>query len=317
MSTPAEKLPDQTSWMRMPERSNMLTIRLMTWISLRMGRPVGRLLLYPIALYFLLFAGASRRASRKYLGHALGRPATLRNMYRHFFYFASTILDRIYLINKRFDLFDIEIIGREAIQKQLAEDTGLFLMGAHIGSFEVLRAIGRQVPGLRVAMTMHEDNAQKVNAVLNAINPEAGTDIIGLGHIDSMLKVHETLERGTLVGMLGDRTLGEDKMSRLDFLGSPADFPNGPFRMAALLKRPVMFMLGVYLGKNRYRIYFEPLADFRNVPTGKRAEVIQEAIERYAALLNQHCKAEPYNWFNFFDFWASAESERHLENRNA
>ena len=317
MSTPAEKLPDTTSWMRMPERSNMLTIRLMTWISLRMGRPVGRLLLYPIALYFLLFAPVSRRASRKYLSHALNRPATVRDMYRHFFYFSSVILDRIYLINRRFDLFDIEIIGKEAIQKQLAEDTGLFLMGAHIGSFEVLRAIGRQVPGLRVAMTMHENNAQKVNAVLNAINPEAGMDIIGLGHIDSMLKVHETLENGTMVGMLGDRTLGEDKMTRLDFLGSPADFPNGPFRMAALLKRPVMFMLGVYLGKNRYRIYFEPLADFRNIPTGKRAEVIQEAIERYAALLNQHCRAEPYNWFNFFDFWASAEGERHLENRDA
>jgi len=295
----------------------MLTIRLMTWISLRMGRPVGRLLLYPIAAYFLLFAPVSRRASRKYLSHALKRPATVRDMYRHFFYFSSVILDRIYLINRRFDLFDIEIIGKEAIQKQLAEDTGLFLMGAHIGSFEVLRAIGRQVPGLRVAMTMHEDNAQKVNAVLNAINPEAGMDIIGLGHIDSMLKVHETLESGTMVGMLGDRTLGEDKMTRLDFLGSPADFPNGPFRMAALLKRPVMFMLGVYLGKNRYRIYFEPLADFRNIPTGKRAEVIQEAIERYAALLNQHCKAEPYNWFNFFDFWASAESDGHLENRDA
>jgi predicted LPLAT superfamily acyltransferase len=317
MSTPAEKLPATTSWMRMPERSNVMTLRLMTWISLRMGRPVGRLLLYPIALYFLLLAPVSRRASRKYLGHVLGRAATVRDMFRHFYWFASIMLDRIYFINNRFDLFDIEIVGKDVIQQQLAEDTGLFLMGAHIGSFEALRAIGRQVPGLRVAMTMHEDNAKKVNAVLNAINPEAGMDIIGLGHIDSMLKVHEALESGTVVGMLGDRTLGEDKMTRLDFLGSPADFPNGPFRMAALLKRPVMFMLGIYLGKNRYRIHFEPLADFRNIPAGKRAEVIQEAIRRYAALLNQHCKAEPYNWFNFFDFWASAEIERHLENTDA
>jgi predicted LPLAT superfamily acyltransferase len=317
MSTPAEELPDTAAWTRMPERSNLMTLRLMTWISLRMGRPVGRLLLYPIAAYFVLFAPVSRRASYQYLSHALGRPAKWREVYRHFFFFASTILDRIYLINKRFDLFDIEIVGKEAIQRQLAEDKGLFLMGAHFGSFEALRAIGRQIPGLRVAMTMHQDNAQMINAVLNAINPEAGMDTIGLGHIDSMLKVHEALESGTIVGMLGDRTLGEDKMTRLDFLGTPADFPNGPFRMAALLKRPVMFMLGVYLGGNRYRIHFEPLADFRNIPTGKRAEVIQEAIRRYAELLNQHCRAEPYNWFNFFDFWASAETERQRENKHA
>jgi predicted LPLAT superfamily acyltransferase len=302
MNTPIDKL-NNASWLRMPERSNMLSLRIMTWISLRMGRAAGRVILHPIAVYFLLFAPTSRRASREYLYRALGRPATWRDLYRHFFYFAATIHDRIYLINKRFDLFDIEIHGKEAIQQQLAEDKGLFLMGAHIGSFEVLRAIGRQVPGLRVAMTMHEDNAQKVNAVLNAINPEAGMDIIGLGHVDSMLKVHEYLEAGIIVGMLGDRTLGEDKMSRLDFLGTPADFPNGPFRMAALLRRPVMFMLGVYLGGNRYRIHFEPLADFRNIPAGKRAEVIQEAIKRYAVLLNHHCRTEPYNWFNFFDFW--------------
>lgn len=307
MNTRAGKLQNNASWLRMPERSNMWTLRIMTWISLRLGRSVGRVILHPIAVYFLLFAPTSRRASRQYLNRALGRPATWRDLYRHFFYFAATIHDRIYLINRRFDLFDIEIHGKEAIQKQLAEDKGLFLMGAHIGSFEVLRAIGRQVPGLRVAMTMHEDNAQKINAVLHAINPEAGMDIIGLGHIDSMLKVHEHLEAGILVGMLGDRTLGEDKMSRLDFLGAPADFPNGPFRMAALLRRPVMFMLGVYLGGNRYRIYFEPLADFRNIPTGKRAEVIQVAIKRYAELLNQHCRAEPYNWFNFFDFWELSE----------
>lgn len=303
MTTPTDKLQNTAAWLRTPERSNMWTLRVMSWISLRMGRSAGRVILHPIAVYFLLFAPASRRASREYLNRALGRPATWRDLYRHFFYFAATIHDRIYLINKRFDLFDIEICGKEAIQQQLAEDKGLFLMGAHIGSFEVLRAIGRQVPGLRVAMTMHEDNAQKINAVLNAINPEAGMDIIGLGHIDSMLKVNEHLEAGILVGMLGDRTLGEDKMSRLDFLGTPADFPNGPFRMAALLRRPVMFMLGVYLGGNRYRIHFEPLADFRNVPAGKRAEVIQQAIKRYAELLNHHCRAEPYNWFNFFDFW--------------
>ena len=303
MSTPANKLQNTASWLRMPERSNMLTLRIMTWISLRMGRTAGRMILHPIAVYFLLFAPTSRRASRAYLNRALGRPATWRDLYRHFFNFAAVIHDRIYLINRRFDLFDIEIHGKEAIQQQLAEDKGLFLMGAHIGSFEVLRAIGRQVPGLRVAMTMHEDNAQKVNAVLNAINPEAGLDIIGLGHIDSMLKVHEYLEAGIIVGMLGDRTLGEDKMSRLDFLGTPADFPNGPFRMAALLRRPVMFMLGVYLGDNRYRIHFEPLADFSNIPIGKRAEVIQAAVKRYAELLNHYCREEPYNWFNFFDFW--------------
>jgi predicted LPLAT superfamily acyltransferase len=315
MNAPTEKhLENAAVWLRSPERSNMSMLRFMSWVSLRLGRPVGRLLLHGVAAYFLLFSPGNRRASRSYLNRALGRPARWMDLYRHFFTFAATVHDRIYLINKRFDLFNIEILGRDAIQQQIAAGNVLFLMGAHMGSFEVIRAIGRQVPGLRVVMTMHEENAQKINAMLSAINPEAGQDIIGLGHIDSMLKVREQLENGTVVGMLADRTLGEENMSSITLLDTPADFPTGPFRMAALLRRPVMFMAGIYLGGNRYRIHFEPLADFSSIPTGQRGAAIQDAMARYAALLDQHCRATPYNWFNFFDFWDTAQSapdERH------
>jgi predicted LPLAT superfamily acyltransferase len=292
-----------TAWAATPERSNMLMLRIMTWISLRLGRSAGRVILHLIAAYFLLFAPASRRASRSYLQRALNRPATWRDVYRHFFSFAATIHDRIYLLNQRFDLFDIEIQGRAAIHEMIDSGNGAFLMGAHFGSFEVLRAIARQVPGLRVSMVMHEDNAVKINTMLAAINPAATTDIIGLGQIDSRLKVRERLDEGAVVGMLADRTLGEDSMLPVELLGSVAHLPIGPFRMAALLRRRVMFMTGVYLGGNRYRIHFEPLADFTHIATGQRGAMVDAAVRRYADLLDQHCHATPYNWFNFFDFW--------------
>ena len=308
VNEPDNKQAETQLWLASKERSNMSLLRIMSWISLKMGRSVGRLFLHPISAYFLLFSAANRQASREYLNRALARRATLLDLYRHFFWFASTIHDRIYLINKRFDLFDIEIVGTEAIRQQLAEGNGLFLMGAHMGSFEVIRAIGRQIPDLRVAMTMHEENAQKINAMLAAINPEAGQDIIGLGHIDSMLKVRERLDDGTVVGMLADRTLGEEIMTPINLLGDVALFPNGPFRMAALLRRPVMFMAGVYLGGNRYQIHFQSLADFSDIPTGQRAIAIQNAITTYASLIEQHCRKTPYNWFNFFDFWRPAQS---------
>ena len=138
-------------------------------------------------------------------------------------------------------------------------------MGAHLGSFEVIRALGRKDTDLRVAMVMHQDNAQKINAMLAAINPEAVQDIIGLGHIDSMLKVRERLDEGGVVGMLADRTPGNDTLYPVQILGADANLPSGPFRMAALLRRPVVFMTGLYLGGNRYAIHFDPLADFSAV----------------------------------------------------
>lgn len=299
------------AWVHTPERSNMLMLRVMTWISLRLGRRAARGVLHLIAAYFLLFAPASRRASSNYLRRALGRPARWRDLYRHFFTFAATIHDRVYLVNRRFDLFDFEVHGEATLRRLLAGGNGLFLMGAHLGSFEVIRALGRKDTDLRVAMLMHEDNAQKINAMLAAINPQAVQDIIGLGHVDSMLKVRERLDDGGVVGMLADRTPGNDTLYPVRILGADANLPGGPFRMAALLRRPVVFMTGLYLGGNRYAIHFEALADFTHVERAGRDAAIRQAVTAYAACLERHCRAAPFNWFNFFDFWQPPSAARH------
>ena len=301
-------------WRQRPERSNLLLLRVMTWISLRLGRRVGRCVLYGIAAYFLLANAAARRASRDYLRRVLNLPDVpagarvgWRPVFRHFLSFASTIHDRVYLINDRFNLFDIRIHQEHLVAEMTAAHQGVFLMGAHVGSFEVLRAVGRQQPGLRVAMVMYEENARKLNAALSAINPAAQQDIVSLGQVDSMLRVNELLDSGSVVGMLADRCLNHDVSRPLPFLGVPAEFPVGPFRMAAILRRPVLFMVGLYGGKNRYDIHFETLADFSSIPAGGRDAAVQAAMARYAQLLEQHCRAAPYNWFNFFDFWQAGK----------
>jgi len=281
----------------------MAMLRLMTWISLRLGRPAGRVVLHLITAYFLAFAPDSRRASRDYLARVLGRPVRLSDLYRHIFTFAATIHDRVYLLNDCFDMFDIEVSGDELVRELLADGRGLFLIGAHMGSFEVMRALGRQHAGLNVAMAMYEGNARKVNQMLAAISPMAQQDVIALGQVDSMLKIAACLDQGTAVGMLADRRFGGDVMRTMDFLGGQADLPLGPFRMAAVLRRPVIFMTGLYMGGNRYRIHFEALADFSALQSGERQKAIVEAMQRYVGLLEQHCRQTPYNWFNFFKFW--------------
>lgn len=303
MSTSEPTPGDQPEWMRRQERSNLAILRLMVWISLTLGRGVGRIVLHGIAAYFVLFAPAARRASRAYLGRVLGRWAGWRDGYRHVFSFASTIHDRIYLLNDRFDVFDVQVHGGEALIESARNQPGALLMGAHLGSFEALRAMGRGKAGLKVAMMMYEQNARKLNATLAAINPRAMQDIISLGQMESMLEARDKLDQGYVVGMLADRSLSDDAMIDVDFLGAPAAFPLGPWRMAAMLRRPVFLMAGLYLGGNRYELHFMPLADFSRVERGQRDAAIREAVQGYADGLAQLCRQAPYNWFNFFDFW--------------
>ena len=289
-------------WRHQQERSHRAILKLMVWISLTFGRRVGRVVLYGIAAYYVLFAAAARRASRAYLGRALGRWAEWSDGFRHVLTFASTIHDRIYLLNDRFDLFDIEVIGAEALLASLERQPGALLIGAHLGSFEVLRAVGRS-RGLKVAMLMYAENARKINATLAAINPAATADMIALGRMDSMLVARDRLDQGYVVGMLADRGLGDDATVDCEFLGEMAPFPVGPWRMAAMLRRPVFFMAGLYLGGNRYQVHFELLADFSATSRAGAAAATGAAQRHYAVRLAHYCRLAPYNWFNFFDFW--------------
>jgi len=294
-------------WVTHRERGSMTTLRIMTFLSLRLGRAGGRIFLHLIAAYFFTFAPTARRHARAYLRRALGREPTAADRYRHVLTFATTIHDRVYLLKERFDLFDISVDGEPPVRAALEAGQGAFLMGSHVGSFEIIRTVGRRQPGLRVAMAMYEDNARMVNAMLAAINPVARPDVIALGHIDAMLKIQESLDRGTFVGVLGDRTLGNEASVRVNFLGQPARFPVGAMRAAAVMRRPVIFMIGLYRGGNRYHVAFESLADFSTVEPRQREAAVQAAIERYAALLEKHVRSDPYNWFNFFDFWRAGD----------
>jgi predicted LPLAT superfamily acyltransferase len=301
--TLAERRGKPAEWVRHRERGSTAMLRLMAFLSLRLGRTLSRSVLYGIAAYFFLFAPDARRHSRRYLRLALGRAPGARDRFRQILSFATTIHDRVYLINERYETFKITQEGDAMMRAQAESGRGALLMGAHMGSFEVMHSLGRRQSGLHVAMAMYEENARKINAILAAINPRLTPDIVPLGQIDAMLKIAQRLNHGAFVGVLGDRTLGDEPVQAVTLLGERAYLPTGPMRAAAILRCPVYFMAGLYRGKNHYHVVFEPVADFSTAPAGARSAAVRAAVERYAAVLDKYCRSDPYNWFNFFDFW--------------
>jgi predicted LPLAT superfamily acyltransferase len=306
-------VPDarRADWIRHRERGSLLLLRLMAFLSLRLGRTATRIPLYGIAAYFFLFAPTARRHSLRYLRLALGRPAGARDRFRHILSFATTIHDRVFLINDRFSPFDITLEGEALVRSQMESGRGALLLGAHMGSFEVVKSLGRQLRGLKVAMAMYEENTRKINATFAAINPRHESDIIPLGRLEAMLSIADRLERGMFVGVLGDRTLGHEPMQSVTLLGTRAYLPTGPLRAAAILRCPVFFMAGLYRGKNRYHVVFERIADFSAIAPADRAAEVHSAVERYAAALDRHCRTDPYSWFNFYDFWNPPQAATH------
>ncbi|MGI4746516.1 MAG: acyl-CoA synthetase [Janthinobacterium lividum] len=292
-----------SGWMR-PERGGSSLCRLMLWVTLRFGWPVGQALLPLITAYFLATGSDARAASRTYLGRVLGRRPNLIDVARHFHSFASTTLDRVFLLSDRSDRYRITIEGEEVLARALALGRGCILLGAHVGSFEVLRSIGRHSP-MTVKVLMFRGNAGAATYLLEQLDPEFLNSVIEIGTPHAMLQVSESLARGELVGMLGDRAPHGEKTIPVEFLGAPALLPAGPLLVAAMLHAPVVLFHGVRTGPRRYLVGFEPFADEIVLPRGRRDAALQGWIQLYAGRIEALCRAYPFSWFNFHDVWAS------------
>ena len=290
-------------WATEPERGSRAAMRFITWLALRLGRGATRWLLVPLSLYFLVFAPRARRASRAFLDRALGRRAGAADVLRNFHAFAATLHDRIYLLAGRIEDLDIAVDGAAPLEAILARGRGCILLGSHLGSFEALRALGRHVTHHPVNIVMHEGVTRNTDAVLDSLAPELKARVIAPGRPETMLRIKECLDRGEIVGILGDRPFGSEKTSLCPFLGAAARFPHGPFRLALTLEAPVVLFFGLYQGGNRYRIFLEVLADRPAAAREERTDAAARWVERYAQRLEHYARVAPCNWFNFYDFW--------------
>jgi predicted LPLAT superfamily acyltransferase len=289
-------------WTGQRERGSRALLHLMIWITLHLGWPIARALLVVIAGYFFLTSPRARAASRDFLNRARGGSATSWDVFRHIFAFASVILESAYLLSGRVQRFDIKIEGLESLTAALARGRGCVLLGAHFGSFEVLRAVARHAP-VPVRPVMFRRNTS--TSILEALDPSLAERVIELGVPEAMLRVREAVGRGEIVGMLADRRLGNQKLVKAPFLGSPASFPAGPLIVAASLEAPILLFYGIRTGPRRYTVQFEHFADRIALRRASRLAELRPWIARYAASLEARCQVYPFNWSNFYPFWES------------
>lgn len=295
------------AWAVRRERGSAALVRLMVWLTLGLGWPVGQALLYPITAYFFLFSRGARRASDEFLCRVLNRRATLREQFRHLFTFSSVLLDRLFLLSNRLRQFRIDVSGLEHVTAALAQGRGCVLLGSHLGSFEVLRAFGRRSP-VPVRVLMYRANAGSYSRLVEPLDPTLRDAIIEIGTPEAMLLVRESLTRGEMVGILADRAPDAQKMVSVPFLGKPAAFPTGPLVLCAALAVPVVLFFGIHIAPRRYEVRFEAFADRVATERATRTEDIGGWIKRYVGRLEAFCREYPFNWFNFYDFWDCAPS---------
>jgi len=302
--------PQATHWAQMGEAGVMLGLRLLLFAHRRLGRWPFRALLLPVTAYFYLRRGVARRASQEFLERLVGPAGWVARhgrSLRHFLAFGECALDKLLAWSGELPLHAVTLHGVEPLLAQLAGGQGALLLLTHLGNPEVSRALARRQVGRRMTVLIHTKHAGRFNRLLAALSPESQVDLIQVTEVTAATAIllEERIARGEAVAIAADRVpvSADPRVVLAPFLGDPAPFPVGPFLLGSLLGCPA-YLVVCLRNPGGYHTYVEPFALPPDLPRGRREALLADAAARFAARLEHYCRLAPFQWFNFYPFWA-------------
>ena len=286
-----------------------------------------RLLAFPVGFFYFVFSQKSRAVSKLFLDRAapfVSNVKTARKCQspfaplRHIVSFSLTLVEKFESWGGKFPFKDIKFqddgIGELIVD--LEKGNGVFLFTSHLGNTELLRGLagsGKTGVSRKIPMTAIVDMQVSGNfsRVIRELNPQYAFDILAPGEIGpGAAMLEEKLISGGIVTIAGDRTSAEagEKIITLPFLGKDAPFSLGAFYLAALMKAPVYFVFALRRKdlslKPEYNMHVHK---FPLSPADGRKERFRQSSAMagaFASLLESHLKEQPFQWYNFFDFWS-------------
>lgn len=306
----------KTHWAEIGENGSQLGMHLLLGAYKIGGRPLFKLLLFPVVLFYTLSSPLAREASvqyRRYM-HAINpdfpTPA-FGHSFKHMWLFANTLLDKLAVWMGDITRRDVTVHNAELIDRLMEEKRGAVLLISHLGNFEICQALSENRSELRLTVLHHTLNAEKFNHILKRQNRHSGVEFMQVNDLDinHAMRISEHLSDGRLVAISADRVAVSNprRTVTVPFLGHPAKFPTGPFILAMALQVPVITVQCIAQA-GRYHIYFEQLEDGSPCPRKNKQERLNRLIRRYVTNLQTHCLQAPWQWYNFYPYWQNQQT---------
>lgn len=305
-------------WARIGERGTRTGMLVMVGIRRRLGSWPFRVALGPVILWYFLTHGLARRASCDYLTRLdpslARRPlARLWRSYRHFMAFGRSLMDKVAAWSGEYPPSRLHGGGVERFTSAIASGRGGLVLVAHHGNLEVVNALSDRHPDLDLTVLVHTRNARKFHDLLERATGRRQPDLLEVTEITpaTAQRLDERIRRGGFVVIAADRVpVGAGRRRRVDFLGAPADFPEGPFHLATLLRCP-LYTLSCVREESGFHVDFFTFDDTRELPRRQREAWLEDAMQRHADRLAERVRRHPLQWFNFYPFWSDDTEARH------
>lgn len=281
-------------------RGAVIGYKIFVFFIQNIGLRSAYFVLYFVSFYFLLFSYKGTKANFYYFHNRLGfsKIRSVFKVYRSYYIFGQTIIDKIAISSGLRNKFTYEFDGIDILKRLLKNKKGGILISAHIGNFEIAEHFFSEIDEFSQINLVTTDNEHDaIKEYIESISSKSKVKLIlikeDLSHI---FEINSALSKNELICFTGDRYFEGIKILSEELLGKEAHFPAGPFLLGARLKVPVVFVYVMKESTKHYHLYTRE-ANFKN-----RNE--KDLLKRYTESIEWILKKYPYQWFNYFDFWA-------------
>lgn len=319
-----------TNWASQSERGTRWGIWVAAKIYKLVGRRLSMFLLSPVVFFFYLNGAEQRRASKAYLQRAyesglLKDKPGIWSGFKHFMSFTGSMLDKLASWTGEINNTHVAGVDRGEFDAAKKSGRGGLVLTAHLGNPELIRAVATVGQRFSVTVLMHTKNAEQFNSVLNQFSDHSSVRLVQVDdiNISVAMQLSARVEEGEWVVMAADRPPPHGDVDassvEIDFLNGKANFPIGPYILAAALKCPAYFLSCIRTdNKPPFSIMFRQFADPVVLPRKNREKALKEYAQKYAGLLNEALMEAPLQWYNFFDFWGdfSVRADKKSDDEN-
>jgi len=298
-----------THWAKASEAGSILGMEFLLLVYRLFGRWGFRIILIPVMSYFYLVKTEARRASRQYLNRVSSKTSSADlklSSFKHFLMFGEIILDKFLAWMGRIGKGDVVFEYPEEMAAFEQNQQGGVIVVSHLGNNEVCAALADYLPKIRMTLLVYTQHAERFNSMIEKISGNSRIKTFQVTEMSPTLAMilSDRVQQGEYIIIAGDRTpvSGQQRASRVNFLGGKVNMPQGAFILAGLLKCPV-YLLFCLKQQEKYHIYIEKFSERITLARGQREETLHRYVQLYAERLQSYCLKAPLQWFNFFHFW--------------
>lgn len=283
-------------------KGNKLGYRIFIGVLRYGGVQPAYFLLRFVAFYYCLFSYRSSRSIFQYFHRKIGysRFRALISVYRNYYVFGQTLLDKVVVMAELPNRFTFEFDGEPYLHDVVSGGKGGILLSAHLGNWEVAGHLFSRLQ-TRINIVMFDGEHQRIKSYLEGITGGRNVNVIVLkDDLSHIYAIHDALSKQELVCMHADRFLGGNKTMEMNFLGEPARFPIGPFLLACTFRVPVSLVFAFKETTHHYHLYATEPVVYQSARQGG----VEKAIQDFVQVMEGKVRKYPLQWFNYYDFWS-------------